>query len=187
MVLIIPETYLVSIKGVSGGQDVVNVIGVRAPANTAISVATAVQGAWKTAGGPMSKMPSTYQLIEFKAMSLASANGDVYAVPDSTAGTAGSSLATNGACALVTFGNGTRAKSTKGRMYFGPLLESAINADGRTLAAAGGFTTAFQAFKAALEINQREWVVISRKNSSTSPISIIQTQSVIATQRRRIR
>jgi len=187
MVLVIPNTYLVSIKGMSGGQEIVNVIGVRGAGNTAISVATAVLGAWKTTGGPLSKLPTAYQMVEVKAMSLDSANGDVYVVSDSTLGTGSGNLATNAACALVTYGAGTRAKSTKGRMYFGPLTETQVNADGRTLATPSVITTAFQAFKTALEINQREWCIVSRKNASTAPITLIQTQGTIATQRRRIR
>lgn len=187
MVLIIPNTYLVSIKGSSGGQDVVNVIGVEGTGNTAISVATAVLGAWKTAGGPLSKLTTAYTMLEVKAMDLSSASGDVYTVTDSTAGTLSPPLATNAACALITYGSGTRAKSERGRMYFGPLRESDVNTDGRTLANAAGFTTAFGAFKTALEINNRKWVVISRKNSSTTDIVSVTTQSVIATQRRRIR
>lgn len=188
MVLVIPDTFLVAIKGQSGGQDIVNVIGVKGPSDTAISMATSVLGAWKTAGGPLSKLTTAYQMIEVRAMDLSSTSGDVYAVADTTAGTLSPPIATNAACALVTYGSGTRAKSERGRMYFGPLRESDINSDGRTLTSPGVFTTAFQAFRTALEASlSRKWVVISRKNSSTTEIASINTQSVIATQRRRIR
>ena len=188
MVLIMSDHFLVAIKGESGGQDVVNVIGVKGPSDTAISVATSVLGAWKTAGGPMSKLPNTYSLVEVRAMDLSSASGDVYAVADSTAGTLSGALATNGSCALITYGSGTRAKAEKGRMYFGPLREIEINTDGRTLANAGQFTTALQAFRTALEASlNRKWVVISRKNATSVEIASMTTQGIIATQRRRIR
>jgi hypothetical protein len=187
MVHVIPDCYLVSIKGSSGGQDVVNVIGVKAPGNTPISVANAVLSAWKVAGGPLSKLPTVYQMREVTAMDISSSTGQVDSVADATFGSVGAQLATNGACALVTYGSGSRAKSTKGRMYFGPMVESNINSDGRTLVAAATYTTAFQAFKASLEVNNRQWVVLSRKNQTSSPIIQITTQVTIATQRRRIR
>lgn len=187
MVLVIPDCFIVAIKGVSGGQDVVNVIGVHGPNDTAISVATAVLGAWKVALGPLAKLPNTYQMVEVRAMDIGSATGDVYTVPDTTSGQLSGALATNGSCALLNYGSGSRAKTTKGRMYFGPLREVEINNDGRTLVTPVNFTNAFLAFRANLETNGRTWVVLSRKNSSHAPIISLTTQSVIATQRRRIR
>lgn len=187
MVLIIPNCYLVAIKAVSGGQDVVNVIGIHAPNSNSASVANAVDQAWRVALGPLSKLPNTYQMVEVKAMDLSSANGQVFSVPASAVGQLSGALATNGSCALITYGSGSRAKSTKGRMYFGPLREVEINNDGRTLANAGQFTSALTVFRDNLAAGAKEYVVLSRKNSSHSPVSVIQTQSVIATQRRRIR
>lgn len=188
MVLIIPDCFQVSIKGTSGGQDVVNVIGVYGPNDNAISIATSVRTAWKVASGPLAKLPGTYAMVEVRAMDLSSASGDVYVVPDSTPGTLSGALATNGACALITYGAGTRAKSEKGRMYFGPLREVEINTDGRTLATPQGFTDALQAFRTSLEAsNGRKMVVLSRKNSTYTEIASMATQTIIATQRRRIR
>jgi len=185
--LIIPDCFQVSIKGQSGGQDIVNVIGVYGPGNTAISVATAVLGAWKTTGGPLSKLPQTYVMQEVKCMDISSATGDVYTVTDSTAGNLAGALATNAAAALITYGSGSRAKSQRGRMYLGPLREGDISNDGRSLASPASWTTAMQAFKTALEVNNRKWAVLSRKNSTHTEIVSINTQSIIATQRRRIR
>lgn len=187
MVLVVPDCFLVAVKAVSNGQDVVNVVGVHGPGNNAFQVATAVRDAWKTAGGPLSKQSTSYQLVEFRAMSINSANGEIYSLPDAATGPLTSVLATNGSCALITYGSGTRAKSTKGRMYFGPLREGDVNSDGRTLANAAAFTTAFGVFQTNLTQFGRNWVVISRKNSTHSPITQVQTQTVIATQRRRIR
>ena len=185
--LVIPDCYLVSIKGTSGGQPVNNVIGVRAPGNTAISVATAVKGAWKVANGPMSKLPTAYTFSEVTAMYIGSVDGDVYTTSDGTAGTVAQQLSTNGACALITFGNGTRNKSARGRMYFGPMVEGNINTDGRTLANPQQYTDAITAFRTALEVNNRKWVILSRKYSTATDITSIATQSIIATQRRRVR
>lgn len=185
--LVIPGCFLVSIKGISGGQDVVNVIGVKDENAGAATIANAVLSAWKVANGPFIRLPTTYQMVEVKAMSLSSVDGQVFTVPDGSQAPGAGALATNGSCALLTFGNGSRLKSARGRMYFGPLRESDINADGRTLAAGSNFTTAFNNFKTALETPGREWVILSRKNSTSSPVQVIQTQSVIATQRRRIR
>lgn len=187
MVLIVPDTYLVSIKAQSGGQDVVNVIGIRMAGGTAIAVANAVKSAWETAGGPLSKLPTNYKMVEVKAMSLASASGEVHAVAASAQGTVAGALATNGSCALVTYGSGTRNKAEKGRMYFGPLREGDIDTDGRTLSSPAGFTAALQAFRAAVELSGRKWVVVSRKYSTATDIVAVSTQSIIATQRRRIR
>jgi hypothetical protein len=187
MVLIVPDTFLVSIKGISGGQDVVNVVGIKFAGVSAEAVATAVRDAWIVSGGPITKLPNTYSMVEVKALSLDNANGQVFTLPHSQAGNLSGALATNGSCALVTYGNGTRSKSSKGRMYFGPLREVEINTDGRTLASASTFTTAMTAFKTDVETWGGQWVIVSRKNSTTAPITSITTQTVIATQRRRIR
>ena len=187
MVLIIPGCFSVAIKGTSGGQDVVNVIGIRSPGNTPLSVATAVLSAWKTAGGPLSKLPSLYTLQEIRAMDLSSASGGVFSLPDNTAGGTSGPLSTNGSCALVTYGAGTRAKSERGRMYFGPLTENGVAVDGRSIVGATAFTAAFTAFRTAVNGANMEWVILSRKNSTATAISSITTQAIIATQRRRIR
>lgn len=187
MVLVIPNTYIVAIKGQSGGQDIVNVIGVTGSGNTAISVATAVEGAWKVSSGPLSRLPSQYQLREVKAMDIGSTSGDVYTVSSSGVGGQAGSLATNGSAALVTFGAGTRAKSQRGRLYFGPLRENDIDTDGRTCLSAASISAAFGLFKTALEVNNRKWCVISRKFATTTDVVTVSTQSIIATQRRRIR
>lgn len=187
MVLIIPKCFIVAIKGISGGQEIVNVIGVRDENAGAASIANAVLAAWKVANGPLFRLPTTYQMLEVKAMDIRSADGQVFTAPDTSQAPGAGALATNGSCALITFGNGSRQKSTRGRMYFGPLRENDINADGRTLTTPSNFTSALTNFKTALETPGREWVILSRKNSSASPVQVIQTQTVIATQRRRIR
>ena len=187
MVLIIPNSYIVSIKGQSGGQDVVNVIGIEKQFTTAADVAAKVGAAWKVANGPLAKMAQQYLFVEVKAMDVSTANGGVASSPQTGVGGVIGNLATNGACALVTYGAGTRSKSQRGRLYFGPLQENMINSDGRTLAAPQGFTDGFVAFQNKLVADGLTWVVLSRKLSTATTIAQIGTQSIIATQRRRIR
>jgi hypothetical protein len=187
MVLIIPNAHLVSIHGTSGGQQVVNVIGVTGSFESSLGVATKVNTAWKAANGPLAKMAQQYTLVEVKAMDISSAVGEVYTLPSSGTGGSIGNLATNAACALITYGAGTRAKSQRGRLYFGPLQENMINSDGRTLATPQTFTDAFNVFKNSLTNAGLNWCVLSRKNSTATGIIQLGTQSVIATQRRRIR
>jgi hypothetical protein len=126
---------------------------------------------------------------EISAMFLGQADGEVYNRPVTIAGARTDSKSTNGACALVTIGGASRSPSTRGRLYFGPLGEPMIDADGRTVASAmaAGIKTNFEAFKSTLAADGMEWVVISRKNQIASVVSNIAVQSIIATQRRRIR
>lgn len=187
MVLIIPNVYLVSIKGTSGGQNVINVVGVLAGFSSAAAVAAAVNTAWKVTGGPLSKLPSTYSFQEVKAMELTTATGQIAVLPTSGTGAVVGALATNGSCALVTYGSGTRSKSQRGRMYVGPLREGDIDADGRTLSAPAAWATAFTAFRTSIQGSGMEWGVISRKLSTFTGITTVGCQNIIATQRRRIR
>lgn len=189
MVLIVPNTYLVSINAESGGQAVTNVIGIRKEFSDSSEVANAVLTAWNVTNGPRSQWQNTTAMRDVTAMFLGQADGEVDIVPSSLIGGLTQQKSTNAACALVTFGSGSRSRSTKGRMYFGPLGESMIDADGRTVAAVyrTSITTAFTNFKSNLDAAGFEWVVISRKLQSAVGINTIATQSIIATQRRRIR
>lgn len=187
--LIIPLTYLVAINGESSGQPVTNVIGIKAEFSSADEVATEVRTAWAKAGGPMSKRPSQYTLLNVTATDLSTANGAVGVNNTPGAGGLSDSLATNGASALISYGGGSRARSSKGRLYHGPLPESYINADGRTISTLniGVLAVAYTQFRNDLATAGFDWVVISRKFQTTNPVGVIACQSVIATQRRRIR
>lgn len=187
MPLIIPNVYLVSVKGSSGGQDVVNVFGIRADFSSSSQVAAAVKTAWTAAGGPLSKLPSVYTFVEVKAMELTTETGQIAVAPGTGTGALTGGLATNAACALVTFGAGTRSKSQRGRTYFGPLREVDINADGRTLVSTAAWVSTFNIFRDSIAAAGMEWGVISRKLQSFTGITTVGTQPVIATQRRRIR
>lgn len=187
MPLIIPNVYLVSVKGLSGGQDIVNVFGIKAGFSSASQVAAAVKAAWIATNGPLSKLPALYSFVEVKAMELTTATGQIAIVAGSGTGGLTGALATNAACALVTFGAGTRSKSQRGRTYFGPIREVDINSDGRTLASPTAFSSPFDVFRNSIAGAGMEWGVISRKLSTFTGITAVAAQPVIATQRRRIR
>ena len=189
--LIIPNVFQVAIEGSSGSQDVTNVIAVQNGGGTAAGAAAAVQAAWKGASQPMGGLSSLYVLKGFRAMDLSSANGAIAYVTDTTAGSvvASNSLATNAACALVKWNGSTRSKSSRGRLYYGPIMETNINPDGRTLAAASitNIQTYFANFRASLATAGYPLVVASRSLSQAFPVTGSAVESVIATQRRRIR
>lgn len=188
--LVIPDAFQVSINAVCSTQDVVNVIGVENAAGDAAGAAAAVRTAWKVATGPLTLMPPIYALTHFRAMDLSSPTGDIAEVADATVGGGASSvLATMGACALVKWNGGTRSRSTRGRMYFGPLTEGNVNSDGRTLASTyvTALTTAMNAFRNSLNTSGYPLVVLSRTLSIASPVTSLSVENVIATQRRRIR
>lgn len=189
MPLIVEDCFLVSLNFQSGGQPVTNVIGIRNNFGTSATVAQAVLNAWNVTAGPKVRQQSTTLAIDVRAMDISTADGEVHVLPATGGGTLTDPKSTNAACALVTFGSNSRAKSTKGRMYFGPLGEPQIDTDGRTVAAAYRtlLQASFESFKTSLNNAGCEWVVISRKNNTASPVTTIAVQSTIATQRRRIR
>lgn len=187
--LIIPDCFQVAILASSSGQVVCNVVGVQNASGTAAGAAAAVQTAWKIASGPLANVSLTYQLSSFRAVDIGDPNGDIAVISDSTAGSATGSLSTNAACALVKWNGGNRSRSSRGRLYFGPLTEGQINTDGRTVS--GGFQTslagAFTNFRTSLAGSGYPLVVLSRSLSQSFAITQHAVESVIATQRRRIR
>lgn len=188
--IIIPDTYRVAIEAQSGGQAVTNVVGVRQSNVTALQVAQAVQTAWKVASGPLANLSNTYALLGFRALSLNDVNGDIAFVADNTLGgvTTGSK-STNAASALVKWNGGTRSRSSRGRMYYGPIQEGQIAIDGRTLETTARTTinTAFTNFRNSLTNAGFQHVVISPTLMQAFPVTSHAVESVIATQRRRIR
>lgn len=188
--LLIPDCFQVNIDATSGGQVVTNVIGVKNPTGTAAGAAAAVRAAWKTTSGPLTYLPAQYTLVRFKAVDIGDPNGDIVEVADTTAGGVGSvALSTNAACALVKWNGGTRSRSSRGRLYYGPLSENAINSDGRTIttAALTQFNTAFNNFRSSLTTAGYPLVVLSRQEQASYDVSTSAVETVIATQRRRIR
>lgn len=188
--LVVPGCFLVSINATSGGQQVVNVLGVRNSGGTALGAAQAVLAGWKVSQGPLVKRPSAYSMVAVRAMDISSVNGAIAEVQDSgIGGLAGSAIATNAACALIKWNGSTRSKSSRGRLYHGPLAETDINNDGRTLvpAAITGLVGAYQACLNSMSTAGYPLVVISRKQAQAYTVGLVQVETVIATQRRRIR
>lgn len=189
MVLVVPDTYLVSINGESGGQAVTSVIGIEKSFTTASDVTSAVLGAWTQANGPIAKHQNSYIMKDVKAMFLGQADGEVHTRVSAAPGTYAGVKSTNAACALISYGGSSRARTSKGRLYFGPITEGDINNDGRTLTTGcmTGLTSAFNLFRTQLLSGGFTWVVISRKLQSTSAVDSLAVQNILATQRRRIR
>lgn len=189
--LLIPNTIRVAIEAQSGGQAVTNVIGVTGGGSgSALAAATAVKNAWEAVTGPIAQLGGQYVVAAYRALDLSSLNGDIAVVSSTKAGTGtAAQLATNGACALVKWNGGTRSRSSRGRLYLGPLRESQINTDGRTLAAATqtAVQTSFEGFRSALASAGFPLCVISPTLSTSFPVTSVAVESVIATQRRRIR
>lgn len=190
MVTIIPNAYRVSIEAVSGGQPVTNVVGVLNGAGTALGAAQAVQAAWKVASGPLTRLPTTYALQGFRALDLSDPNGDIAFVADATAGSiSGDAKSTNAACALVKWNGGTRSRSSRGRLYHGPITEAQIDADGRTLASGARtlLETCYANFRSSLNASGYPLAVLSLTLSQAFPVTSSAVETIIATQRRRIR
>lgn len=189
--LIIPGAFRVAIEAESGGQVVTNVVGVSNGGGTAQGAAEAVQTAWKIANGPLVRLTSLYQLTGFRALELGSANGGIAFVGDNTLGgsTTTPNKATNAACALIKWNGGTRSRSSRGRLYHGPLREVDCNGDGRTLEATTrtNLETAYAAFRASLSASGYPLVVLSPTLNQAFPVTSSSVELVLATQRRRIR
>ena len=179
-----------SIQATSGGRAVDNVIGVRGTASgQEAAAAAAVKAAWEATGGPCKARTNQYVMAQYYVTDLSSTTGGIATLTSSTTGAIIGSLSTNAACALVKTNGTNRSRSTRGRLYAGPLAESEINADGRTLQS-GTVTTlqaAFTQFKTALASANYPWVVISPTLGSATLVSAISVEGTIATQRRRIR
>jgi hypothetical protein len=189
--LIVPNCFQVTIQMAAGGHVIENVVGVQNGGGTAAGAAAAVLAAWKVASGPLAGLSSLVTMVQVRAVDIGSANGAIVVVPDTTAGgvTTGNSLATRGACGLIQWNGGTRSRSSRGRLYYGPIMETNIDTDGATLV--GTTPTTFKnrltAFQSSLSGASYPLVVLSRKLSQAFAVSSVTCESTIATQRRRIR
>jgi hypothetical protein len=189
--LIIPNCYQVSINATVGGRAVTNVIGVTNPVGSAAQAAITVKAAWEDASGPIQLLPQAYQMVDYKATDIGSSTGTIHVEPSTTHGgaTVGVAPATRAASALIAWNGSSRSRSTRGRMYYGPLTEDQVGPDGATLVA-GAVTdieNAFSDFLLVLQSDGYPLVVLSRKNSAYTLVSDVAVEATIATQRRRIR
>lgn len=189
--LIIPNCFQVTIQMVAGGHVIDNVVGVQNAGGTAAGAGAAVQTAWKAAGGPLSKLSSLVALTGFRSVDISSSNGAISQISDTTAGSvvSSNSLATRGACALIQWNGGTRSRSSRGRLYLGPIMEANIDVDGATLVTGGATSLngAITVFRTSLSGAGYPLVVLSRKLSQAFAVSSNACENTIATQRRRIR
>lgn len=188
--LIIPGAAQVVIKGECSGQEVINVIGLNVAGTvSAESLANAVKTAYEATGGPLALKPTQFKMVSYKAMKL-EANGAVAEVASAkTGGSSVPSLSTMAASALIILGGGTRSRSSRGRLYHGPLGETQIDADGRSINAtyATQLQSAYNVFSNSIAASGHSWAVLSRKDSLARPVSQLTVASIIATQRRRLR
>lgn len=190
--LVIPNVYRCALKMTAGGHDIVNVFHVEGSASgQEAAAAAAVLAAWKTAGGPLARLSQLITMVSVTAMDLSSVNGGITVVTDTTTGGISSTnaLATRGACGLIKLNGGTRSRSTRGRIYYGPIMETDINSDGATVASASvtAWGTAFTNFRTSLSGAGFTLGVASRKTSSFTSATTTAVEATIATQRRRIR
>lgn len=188
--LIIPDCFQVNIQMSVGGKQVENVIGVENAAGTAAGAATAVKTAWEIALGPLAKLLGAVAMTNYHAVDISSGSGAIFDLASTTTGSAGAgSLATRAACALVQWNGSTRNRSSRGRLYYGPLGEANINPDGATLVTIDrtNIGTAFTNFRNSLTTSGYPLVVLSRTLSQAFPVTQHAVELQIATQRRRIR
>lgn len=188
--LIIPNCFQVAIEGVVAGKPIVNVIGLQNAGGTAAGAAAATAAAWESATGPLKQLSSGYAMVNYHAVDIGSSTGGIVDLASVATGGAGAgSFATRGACALVKWNGSSRSRSTRGRLYFGPLQEGNVNADGATLAAGAVtvFATTFAAFRTSLAGAGYPLVVLSRTLNTAFPVTSSSIEGTIATQRRRIR
>lgn len=190
--LVINKVYRCTIEMAAGGHEIANVVHVEGTAaGQEAAAAAAVLAGWKVATGPLTQLSSLVAMTQVTAMDLSSTSGGISIISDTTAGGVSStnSLATRGACALVKLNGGTRDRSSRGRVYYGPIMEQNIQSDGATLqsSALTAFSTAFSAFKTSLSGASFTLGVASRKNSTFTSAGTLSLETTIATQRRRIR
>lgn len=190
--LVIANVYRCAVEMTSGGRSISNIVHVEGTASgQQAAAAAAVLAAWKVATGPLSQLSSLVTMVNVTAMDLSSTSGGISVVTDTTAGgiTTTNSLATRGACALIKLNGGTRDRSTRGRIYYGPIMEQDIDTDGASVVAShkNGFNTAFNAFKTSLSGASFTLGVASRKHSLFTSVGSLTCETTIATQRRRIR
>lgn len=189
--LIIPNAFQVSIEARVGIKSVFNVVGVTNAGGTAAGAAAAVKAEWEKVGGPLVGMSSLITMVNYRAVDLSSAFGDIADVASSASGTVttGNSLATAGACALVQWNGGQRSRSTRGRLYHGPIMDAQVDPDGRTIPTAtrNAIQGRFTQFRNGLASAGYPLAVLSRTTLTAYPISSETVEPILATQRRRIR
>jgi hypothetical protein len=184
--------YRCSINMLAGTRQVVNVVGLHGSgAGLQSSAAAALRTAWEITGGPLKLLSGLVVMNNYSVMDLSSPTGGIAVLTSSATGGIGTtnSLATRAASALIKWNGSSRSLSTRGRLYFGPIMETDINPDGATLVAGQqvAFQNAMAAFRSSLSGAGFPLCVISRKLAIATDVTGSTCEAVIATQRRRIR
>jgi hypothetical protein len=190
--LVIPNTVQIVVEMACSGQQVINVLHFKTGVGTFTNgneALAAFKTAWERAAGPLKIRSSLVTMVGYKFTDISSLNGAVASLSSNVAGSGAATISTMASSALVKFGGGTRSRSSSGRLYHGPLLETDVNADGRTLAAASAtaITAAYNTLDTEMAAQGLQLAVASRKNSESFDVGSISTANVIATQRRRLR
>jgi hypothetical protein len=189
--LVIPQTMQIAIEMTCSGQPVWNVLHFKDTGTFGVpSVVLAnVKTAWEKAAGPLKIKSSSVTMVGYHYTDLRSTTGAVAFLGSTTAGGVAGGLSTMASTALIKLSTGTRSRSQQGRLYHGPLLETQINTDGRTLDSthATALATAYNGFISDLNVGTFYWAIASRKLLTSTPITSVGVASVIATQRRRLR
>ena len=189
--IVIANTYRATVRMSFGGQDVENTFHFTGTGSgQEQACATALQSAWKGATKPFNYFDSKCSLREFEVVDLSSINGGIWVITDTASGGATTkSVAGRQTCALITYNGQTRNRSSRGRTYFGPLYEPDIDVDGATILSASrtvleGYFTQFRSTMSTAGFTQ---CVLSRTLVQTFPITLARCETIMATQRRRLR
>ena len=187
--LVIAGCFQVTIQGLAGGRAIDNVIGVENASGTAAGAAAAVKAAWEAASGPLTQLANLYSVPNYHAVDIGSLTGTIADLASTATGARATSFSTRGASALIKWNGSSRSRSTRGRLYFGPIAEGDINSDGATIPSASitNFTNVFNVFRTSLAAAGYPLVVLSRKESIATVVTSHAVEPTIATQRRRIR
>jgi len=191
--LVVQNAVEVTVQMIHGGRTVDNVLHFEVPTSFSpadlATLTNAVKTNWESVTGPMSVHHTGTAVVQYKAVDLRSTTGQIYLLASTKTGAVTGNGAVMSACALVTVGGGTRNRTGNGRVYHGPLGISQVNVDGRSLVAATqtGITAAYNDFLSKMNAATFPWRVCSRKNRLLYPITNVATQTVLATQRRRMR
>lgn len=188
--LIIPNAFQVNIQALVGGKLIENVIGVVNAGGTAAGAAAAVKDSWEQTGGPLHFLSDQVVMSNYHAVDISSPDGDIADVASTAPGGQSSeALATRASCALIRWNGSTRSRSSRGRLYFGPLAGEFLEDDGATLTSGAqtGFSGAFTTFRTGLSFNSYPLAVLSRVLNQAFLVTSQAVESTSATQRRRLR
>jgi len=188
--LIIPNCFQVTMQAQVAGHVVENVIGLLNGGGSSSGAAAAVKTAWEQSGGPLELLRTDVAMVNYHAVDIGSSTGGITDLASTTAGSSTSgALSTRASCALVKWNGSSRSRSTRGRMYIGPLTDNNLQSDGGTLNAtfASDLSDAVQAFRDSLTFLGYPLQVLSRTLNEATPVSAHAIEAVCATQRRRLR